>query len=165
MKPESDLIQKELEAIRKANHGMISPEKVVEFASNPDTALHGKFTWDNGKAAHEYRLWQARTLIRVQVAYLPQSPGVPVRAFVSLSTERNSKTGGYRPIQFVLKTKPLREQMLIDALAELEAIRRKYSTLKALAPVFAAMDNVIALSSAKAKPRVKGDVVPASPPA
>jgi len=163
MKPESDLIQKELEAIRKANHGMISPEKVVEFASNPDTALHGKFTWDNGKAAHEYRLWQARTLIRVQVAYLPQSPGVPVRAFVSLSTERNSKTGGYRPIQFVLKTKPLREQMLIDALAELEAIRRKYSTLKALAPVFAAMDNVIA--SAKAKPRVKGDAPPASPPA
>jgi len=163
MKPESDLIQKELEAIRKANHGMISPEKVVEFASDPETALHSKFTWDNSKAAQEYRLWQARTLIRVQVAYLPQSPGVPVRAFVSLSTERNSKTGGYRPIQFVLKTKPLREQMLIDALAELEAIRCKYSTLKALAPVFAAMDNVIA--SAKAKPRGKGDAVPASPPA
>ena len=165
MNPETDMIQKELEAIRDANNGMISPEKVVEFARDPNTAMHAKFTWDNGRAAHEYRLWQARAMIRVQVAYLPQSPGTPVRAYVSLSTERNSETGGYRPIQFVLKTKPLRDQLLADALSELEAFRRKYSTLKALAPVFAAMDNVIALSSPKAKAKVKGDAAPASPPA
>ena len=142
-------IDKELDGIRKRNGGMISPDRVVDFAKNPKTALHARFNWDNTEAAHQYRLWQARQLIRVRMIYLPQSDK-PVRAFVSLSNERGGK-GGYRPMELVLRSRPMREQMLSDALADFEILRRKYATLKALAPVFAALDSVVAKGKGKAE--------------
>ena len=65
--------KQELEQIRKANDGELRPADVVEFARNPDTALHSRFTWDDDKAAAEYRLWQARELIRVVVQLHPKT--------------------------------------------------------------------------------------------
>jgi hypothetical protein len=46
--------------------GELTPSIVVEEAEDEESPLHDRFEWDNDKAAHEYRLAQARTLIRVQ---------------------------------------------------------------------------------------------------
>ena len=44
--------------------GRLVAEDVVAEASNPDNPLHTCFEWDNLIAGHQFRLEQARTLIR-----------------------------------------------------------------------------------------------------
>jgi len=131
--------QAELDALRKRRR-LLNPAQIVEFASDPKTALHSRFTWDDTAAAREYRLWQARTILRVSV-YVPEGSTEPVRAFVSLHDDRTAK-GGYRSVSDVLKDKGLRATMLAEALAELQVFQRKYRLLKELQPVFAAAARV-----------------------
>ena len=114
----------ELTAIYE-HEGVLKPESVVEHASNPESALHGQFTWDDDKAAQEYRLWQARKLINVCVTVLPNL-NKEFRAFVSLGSDRKQKGGGYRWTVDVFSDKDMREELLTQALAELRRIRRQY---------------------------------------
>jgi len=135
-----DAILKELEEIRLAAGGVLKCEDVVAFAENPDTALHSRFTWDDSEAAKRYRLWQAREVVQIAVTVLPGSMS-SVRAYVSLGNDRK-EGGGYRPMVEVLKTKDMRDQLMAEALSEFRHYRKKYETLKELAPVFAAMDDL-----------------------
>lgn len=132
----------ELELIRNKNGGILRPEDVVEFAKNPKTALHKKFTWDNDKAAHEYRLWQARELIRVSVNILPQN-NKPFRVYVSLVDDRKNPGGGYRALVDVMMDGELREKLLEQAIKDMRGFQKKYKELKELASVFSVMDETI----------------------
>jgi hypothetical protein len=44
-------------------HGRVTAEALVQAASNPRHPLHHEFLWDDSKAAHKYRLEQARVII------------------------------------------------------------------------------------------------------
>ena len=134
-------IRRELDRLRAQAGGLLSPERVVEFASNPETALHSQFTWDDGEAAHQYRLWQARKVISVVVIERDDSAGPRIRSFVSLTTDR-VPGGGYRELDDVLSDERLHRQMLDDALDDLRRVRRKYQALQSLRPVWRAMDEV-----------------------
>lgn len=138
----------ELLIISKEHGGILRPVDVVEYAKNPDTALHSKFTWDDTVAAHEYRLWQARQVIRVSVHYLKAAKR-NTKVFVSLKTDRHQAGGGYRTTVNVMKSPELRDQLLNEALEELERIKDKYQHLSELASVFAELDRVKALKQAK----------------
>jgi hypothetical protein len=142
-------VKDELLYIKKKNHGLLVPEKVLDFARNPNTALHSRFEWDDAKASHEYRLWQARKVIRLEIVVLTPSEGViqqvdftvrPTRAYVSLRQDRVN--GGYRGIEDVMKNETLRKQCLKDALKELKHFKEKYSFLKELAKVFEIIDEL-----------------------
>jgi len=136
-------VETELAAICEEHNGILRPEDVVAFAKSEATALHGYFTWKDDKAAHQYRLLQARALIRVQVRIIPQvAKREPI--YVSLRDDRVNPGGGYRPLVKVLGEKDLREKLLADAFAELEHFQRKYKELEELAHVFAAVDDAIA---------------------
>lgn len=138
---ERTAIQQELDTVRKQNRGLLAPGAVIRFAENPATALHEKFEWDNTKCGQEYRLWQARELIRVYVVVLKKD-APPVRAYVSLQRDRVKPGGGYRAIANVMRSPTLRDELLREALAELNRWRAKYANLKALEPIFAAMQSV-----------------------
>lgn len=140
-KDKKDAIRRELESIRKRRKGLLRPADVVEFAKNPKTALHGCFTWDDTKAAMEYRLWQAREIIRVQLTVI-EGQRRSIRAYVSLQEDRKRPGGGYDTIVRVMSTEDRREALLREALQELNRLRAKYRQLKELAPVFDAMSNV-----------------------
>lgn len=128
-----------LVAIAEKNHGVLTPEAVVDHAKRDDSPLHGRFTWDDSEAAHQYRLWQARQLIRVTIKYLPNgSETIPARIFVSLTTDRTNDGGGYRHIVDVMSDKDMKAQLLRDALDELVRFETKYAALKELADVFQA---------------------------
>lgn len=133
--------QTELETIRLHNGGILRPIDVVEFARDPKSALHGRFQWDDTEAAAEYRIWQARQIIRVTVRVVSNSV-TPIRAYVSLIDDRENEGGGYRALADVLSDKDLLAAMLAQALAELELFRAKYSMLEALKPLFDAVDEV-----------------------
>lgn len=131
---------KELRKIERQNGGILHPEKVVEFARNEHTALHSAFNWNDSEAAHQYRLEQARRLIRVIVEYTPHD-AEPIRAFVALRSERY-EDGGYRHMPTLMHSPEGRDAILATALWELDAFRAKYKELKELADVFEAIDRV-----------------------
>lgn len=130
-----------LEQICLKAGGVLRAEDVVRLAANPKHPLHDKFEWNNGKAASQYRLWQARELIRVSVTMLAESK-TAIRAFVSLKDDRAKVGGGYRAIHDVLSDAEMRDRLMGEALDELEDFKQKYKTLKELAPVFAATNAV-----------------------
>jgi hypothetical protein len=137
-------IQQELDAIAEANDGILKADAVVEFAKNEDTALHSKFEWDDTKAGHQWRLAQARNIIRINVEMIKGSgDDMPVRMFVNLKDDRyNGDGGGYRRTVDVLTDEERRRQLLKEALADANAWRKRYKHLKELDGVFAALDAV-----------------------
>lgn len=125
----------ELLFIYKKNN-FCSPEKVVQFAENPETHLHAKFEWDNEKASHEYRIWQARQIISLEFNIIKNGETEQeTRLFISLKDDRK-KEGGYRLMTEVLKDKDLRQKLLNEALTELIRIKTKYGHLIELTKVF-----------------------------
>lgn len=129
-------VDQELQAIEKDHGGILRPADVVEWArTHQDSALHSKFEWDDAKAAHGFRLWQAREIIRVVVT-VEQSDTEPVRAYVSLGTDREQPGGGYRKLFAVLRDPKRRQELLAQALEELQAFETKYNRLRELAAVF-----------------------------
>jgi len=140
MKKPSKVIS-ELKRIAAENGGILQPEIVVQRARSRTSPLHSRFTWDDGKAAHEFRLWQARQLISVSVEMIEGISG-PVDVFVSLSGDRKRDGGGYRVLTTVLTDSQLRQQMLIDAMNELSVFREKYSRLRELAEIFKSIRKV-----------------------
>lgn len=128
--------QQELETIRSKAGGVLKPEAVVAFARNPKTALHSWFTWDDSQAAVEYRLWQARQVIRVCVTVTEGPDESPIRTYVSLYDDRGED--GYRLLTDVLSDEEMREKLLQQALAEFKTWQTKYQQLRKLAPIFTA---------------------------
>lgn len=57
-------VEQALWELADANAGRLTPDLVLEAASDPDSPLHSYFTWDDAEAAHKRRLDEARTLIR-----------------------------------------------------------------------------------------------------
>lgn len=142
MSENKDRLRAELEQIRENNDGQLRPEDVVDFARDPNTALHHEFEWRNSKAAHQFRLEQARRVIRLNIRVVETENGnVPVPMYVSLKSDRQAG-GGYRTLTDVMSDEDLRAQLLEEALAELQRVRRKYQTLQELSPVFTALDRV-----------------------
>lgn len=124
----------ELRALEDAD-GMLMPERVVEFASNPETALHSRFTWDDTEAAKAHRLWQARVLIRVVVREVPNTnTREPIRTYVSLGSDRKDG-GGYRTLVSVMEDDELRAELLAQAKAEARRWADRYRDLVELAKV------------------------------
>ena len=133
--------QQELELIRKQHRGVLKPTDVVNYAKNAKTALHKKFIWDNTEAAKRYRLWQARQLIAFTITV--ETPDVPEHhTYVSMRQDRSKPGGGYRATIEVMSEEKTRAQLLKDALAEFQDMKRRYGHLKELAIVFEAIDKI-----------------------
>ena len=138
-------VAKELERIASEHGGFLKPEDVIEEAKPKGSPLHDCFTWNNSEAAHQYRLQEARNLIRVVVSY--DVSGVqcntPVKVWHSLTADRQSHVG-YRAIGDVMKSGELREQLLADALSEMKKFQMKYQCLSELSNVFKEMNKIAA---------------------
>lgn len=59
--PEPDLAFNRLRELEQ--DGRLTPDAVLEDATNPESPLHDKLEWDDSVAAHQYRIDQCRTLI------------------------------------------------------------------------------------------------------
>ena len=120
-----------LSLLSSSRDGRLHASDVVSWARrNPRSALHSQFVWSDKKAAHEYRLWQARRLILVNVVDESDEP-----TLVNLTIDRG-EGGGYRKISDVLSSKKLSQIMLDDALDELERVRVRYGRVKQLTSVW-----------------------------
>lgn len=127
-------IQRELMSI-KGTKQLLNPHDVVKWAkNNKKSALHKKFQWNVSKAAYQHWLETARKLISVHITYATGE-----RSFVSLSIDR-VPGGGYRNIDDVVPINSLFEVMYRDAVKELERVRVRFERVRALKPVWDAID-------------------------
>lgn len=136
---EKDKISYELSVLEEQN-GVLKPEHVVEYAKNESTALHHQFTWDDTVAGHQWRLQQARMLIRACVTIIRNDEKeIETRAWVNVVTASGR---GYASVVKVLSEDDLRKQMVDNAYRELSTFRKKYSNLNELTKVFDAIDDL-----------------------
>ncbi len=139
----SKKIQAELETVKsRSPDGLLKPEDVVEFAKSPDTTLHSRFQWDDSKAAHSYRIDQAREIIQRVFVTVLEKPETEHRAFVSLVTDRVRDGGGYRTLVEVMNSAAHRATYVRQALNDVTFWRQKYEAIVELQPIFAAIDKV-----------------------
>lgn len=118
-------------------NGKITPQEIVERARNEQSELHKCFEWNDTIAAEKYRLQQARNVLAMLVLKPNSEEEQPVRIF-SLTTEKSV----YQPTkQFLLQSDEY-QNLLKRALAELEAFKKKYSTLNELEEVFRAIEEL-----------------------
>jgi hypothetical protein len=83
---------KEFERLRK-EHGELTPSIVVDAARQSESALHPIFEWNDSKAAEEYRLGQARNVLRAIVKHYPEiDETAPVYVHVRSPNPRYEKT-------------------------------------------------------------------------
>jgi hypothetical protein len=77
----------EFEKIKK-DAGKLTPEVVVEFARDENSTLHKLFTWDDSKAAEQYRLQQARNIINnVEVVTIRNGEQIEIPNYEIITTE------------------------------------------------------------------------------
>lgn len=135
--------QDELTELAEANDGALSPAIVLEKAEDKSSALHSKFEWNQGAAAHAYRLMQAAGLIRacrVRVVISPHEAArvvrcrseagydssVRLRQFVH--TTRYNDDANFASIDKALSHAPSREQLIEERLTEMESAAKWLET-------------------------------------
>lgn len=125
-------VRKALVEIQEANEErLLTAESVVEAAQDEDSPLHSYFTWDDGEAARQYRLSQARALIRHIHVTMPDDKGESsIPKYVSLQSDRKRPSGGYREINGVLGSKELLAELETTAKRDLDGVLRRYEMLK-----------------------------------
>lgn len=115
--------------------GELTPRSVVDDARPPEADLHHRFEWDDSIAGEEYRLVQARELIRsVRITYTPPDTVEPrsVRAFSSVRGQ-DPDHQGYRPTEDVLQDDFSRKLLLKQCQREIADLQRRYGHLSEFA--------------------------------
>ena len=137
------IIEQELRKIEKRD-GVISAHAVVEVAKSPTSPLHVHFQWNDDKAAHEFRLWQARQLIAVII--IERAPNDTQRTFTNVVVEQKTAKGesqlvrAYVSTERVLDDPDLRQQVLEQAVGEIRRWTAKYRHFDELETVIKTVD-------------------------
>ena len=115
----------------------LTPQKVVDLARDENNNLHNDFEWDNDIAGEKYRLIQAREMIQLLAFEPKESNHEPTRVY-QISTEKTV----YKPVEVIFKNDDEYQALLKRAYAELQAIRKRYSSIVELEQVFNAIDEL-----------------------
>ncbi len=131
----AEVARKALASIQSKNEeGLLKAEDVVQTARHPDHPLHKYFEWDDSEAAEQWRLAQARGLIRKVLVVGPNGDedGQPIPKYVSLQSDRKKKGGGYRQTNQVVNNKQLLAELEETAKKDIEGVLARYEMLKGL---------------------------------
>lgn len=116
--------------------GIFTPEDVVKLARPKTSPIHEFFEWDDTVAAARWRIQQARQLISSIVVHIEDQD---VKAFHSVVVNEHR---GYMPVNQAMKAPDIWEQVISDALDDLNGWRIRYEKYKEFAPVIKAIDQV-----------------------
>lgn len=122
----ADEAYRELERIR-AETGTLLASAVVDAAADEDSPLHPAFDWDDASAGREYRLIQARHLIRaVRVTVGTKEPR---RVYVHVG-QRSDEEGVYEPMDVVVKSPDRYALALIELRRRLNSAQEAFEELR-----------------------------------
>jgi len=140
-KVDAETAYREVERVRAKHDGEATAETVLQAAAAKRNPLHHEFEWDDPTAAHEYRLTQARSLLRsIHVIRSELKTDRPQRVYeVVRAPSAELKTRNvYRSIDEIMADPDARAERLSRALRELVGWQRRYRDLQELAIVFRA---------------------------
>jgi hypothetical protein len=149
-KRDAVIVGQELEKLNQ-RHGGLTAEVVVGEASRTRSKLHRFFEWDDDEAAEQWRLHQARVLIKsVRVVLDPDDDEGPreiaafihVRRDVDNDEDDDEEEAVYLTSVEVMSDAKLRRQVLKRALRELESWQRRYNEYEEFAAIFSELDRV-----------------------
>ena len=129
----------EIERLREASGGFVSPEAIVEASRSEEAVLHPAFEWDDAKAAREYRKDQARDVVTGLHVEMVEG-AEPQPAFYSVSYMQDEVAArGYTRAEVVIESDALRHSALHDALSMLSGWLDRFGHLGELEEVTAAI--------------------------
>ena len=131
-KADAEKVYSELETI-----GTKSPQNIVDYAeAHPDSELHKCFTWDDTKAANEWRKQEARQVVRLLV-FADDETKQPTQIRVL-----QKATDAYEPVKTIVRNNDEYTKLLARAKAELKAFRERYKQINELEKVLEAIDEL-----------------------
>ena len=106
------IVEAELRRIRDEHDGNLAPDDVVEEAKARKHPLHNLFEWDDTVAGHQFRLSQARALIR-SVRFEVTVEVMPIRVpeYVR-NPSKSNKEQGYIPLSLVQRDKEMAADLI-----------------------------------------------------
>lgn len=121
----------------------ITAKELLDDSRAENAPLHCCFTWDDTVAAEKWRIEEAHKIIRsIEVEIIREDkPSTNTRLFVNVQPVAPKKQGEFVAFEVALGNKNYRQQVLHNALIELRAFQRKYSTYSELASVFKSIDD------------------------
>ena len=155
-KVEAEVAYKQIEAVRAANDGSVPAEAVVKAAKRKTNPLHPEFEWDDSVAGQEFRLEQARRMVRSLVVVRDEIKSErPQRVYEVVKLPQEQTDDGkparakhvYKSLEDVMADPDSRSELLGRALRELITIRNRYRDLQELAVIMRAIDDVLAEST------------------
>lgn len=138
----AQLVGEQLEWLRVETSGELTPECVIAEARDPASALHPLFEWNETEAAHQYRLVQARALIRAVVVRHRTSAEAETRTVVAFVNVKHDDRQYYTATAIALSDPERRPIVLRQAWDDFQALRRRYEDLTEFASLFAALDEI-----------------------
>lgn len=131
-KADAEKVYSELETI-----GTKSPQNIVDYAeAHPDSELYKCFTWDDTKAANEWRKAEARQVVRLLV-FADDETNEPTQIRVL-----QKATNAYEPVKTIVRNNDEYAKLLARAKAELKAFRERYKQINELEKVLEAIDEL-----------------------
>lgn len=104
----------------------VTPEQIVERATDKNSELHKCFTWDDTEAGKKWRKHEARQVLCCLVIKRPpeEKKKPEVRVF-----HKTKGDEGYKPVTLIVRKEDEYTSLLQRALGELRAFQMKYSVL------------------------------------
>ena len=112
-----------------ADRGEVRASVLLELSTPKRSPTHGAFTWDNKTAGHEFRLIQARQLIRTVHIVIEDR----TERLIHVGVERSEGEGYYKPMSIVVSSKPEFDAAMSETLSRLNSTKAAYADLKAAA--------------------------------
>jgi hypothetical protein len=139
----AEVVGKELERLGK-DTGELTPELLVQKAKPKNSLLHPCFEWDNTVAAEQFRISQARYMLR-SIEVVIESDGdenktIEIRAFHNVQNEDDESV--YVTVKQARENPEYWEQIKEKALSEIHAWKLKYQNIKEFEKIFDAIESV-----------------------
>ena len=122
----------------------VTAKELLDASRDENAPLHCCFEWNDTVAAELYRTEQARRIIaaiEVEIVKETDASALKTRLFVNVQPVACKKQGEFVAFNVAFGNKDYRQQILHNALNELLAFKRKYSSYQELTEVFNAVSN------------------------
>lgn len=122
----------------------VTAKDLLDASRDVNAPLHCCFEWDDTVAAELYRTEQARRIIgSIEIEIQKDNNVTPLktRLFVNVQPVIGKKQGEFVAFDVAFDNEDYRQQVLHNALGELLAFKRKYSSYQELSDVFNAVSN------------------------
>lgn len=138
----------ELDRIKEEHGGELTPAAVVEAATDEMNPLHNEFDWNDASAAYKHRCTTARKIIgSIEIVKANTVPARVYEATVVTYYDPDKKDickrRAFLTPEEIMEDPEKRAALLLQAISDSMAFRRKYNRLSELAQVIESMEKFI----------------------